>query len=57
MLPLLPPDEQRKISSLLKSQLAEAAAIAQAAALQLAEIERLPQRILAQAFNEEGSAA
>jgi type I restriction enzyme S subunit len=43
-------EEQRCIVARLKSQLAEASAIAQAAAQQLAEIERLPQRILAQAF-------
>lgn len=43
-------DEQRRIVTRLKSQLAEATAIAQAAADQLAEIERLPQRLLAQAF-------
>ena len=43
-------DEQRRIVTRLKSQLAEADAIAQAAAAQLAEIERLPQRLLAQAF-------
>ncbi len=42
-------DEQRRSVARLKSQLAEATAIAQAAA-QLAEIDRLPQRILAQAF-------
>jgi type I restriction enzyme S subunit len=44
-------DEQHRITVRLKSQLAEADAIAQAAAVQLAEIERLPQLILAQAFN------
>lgn len=54
MLPLLSSDEQRKIASRLKSQLAEAAAIAQAAAAQLAEIERLPQKLLAQAFSTQG---
>lgn len=43
--------DQRRIVSRLKSQLAEADAIAQAAATQLAEIECLPQRLLAQAFN------
>lgn len=36
----------------LKSQLAEADAIAQAAAAQLKEIEGLPQKLLAQAFSE-----
>jgi type I restriction enzyme S subunit len=49
-MPLLPIDEQRIIASRLKSQLAEATAISHAAAAQLAEIDRLPQRILAQAF-------
>ena len=43
-------DEQRRIVASLKSRLAEADAIAAAAAAQLAEIERLPQRLLAQAF-------
>ena len=43
-------DDQHRIVTRLKSQLAEADAIAQAAAAQLAEIERLPQRLLAQAF-------
>lgn len=44
-------DDQRRIVARLKSQLAQANTIAQAAAAQLAEIERLPQRLLAQAFN------
>ena len=44
-------DEQRRIVARLKAQLAQADAIAQAAAAQLAEVERLPQRLLAQAFN------
>ena len=48
--PLLPIAEQYKLASRLKSQLVEVTAIAQAAAAQLAEIDRLPQRILAQAF-------
>jgi type I restriction enzyme S subunit len=43
-------DEQRRLVGRLKAQLAEAAAIHQGAAEQLAEIERLPQRLLAQAF-------
>lgn len=43
--------EQRRIVQDLQSQLAEANAIARAAAAQLAEIERLPQRLLAQAFD------
>ncbi|MCC6195271.1 MAG: restriction endonuclease subunit S [Burkholderiales bacterium] len=48
---VLPPlADQRRIVTSLQSQLAEADAIAQAAAAQLAEIERLPRRILALAF-------
>ncbi|MBS0463348.1 MAG: restriction endonuclease subunit S, partial [Proteobacteria bacterium] len=47
-------DEQRRIVARLQSQLAQADAIAQAAAAQLAQIERLPQRLLAQAFAEQG---
>ena len=43
-------DEQRGIARRLQAQLAEAAHIHAAAAAQLAEIERLPQRLLAQAF-------
>ncbi|MFO1250289.1 MAG: restriction endonuclease subunit S [Inhella sp.] len=50
-IPAPPLDEQRRIVARLKSQLAEADAIAQAARAQLAEIERLPQRLLAQAFD------
>lgn len=42
--------DQRRIVADLKTQLAEAAAIHQAATAQLAGIERLPQRLLAQAF-------
>lgn len=45
---------QRRLVTRLKAQLAETAAIAQAAAAQLAEIERLPQRLLAQAFHMQG---
>lgn len=45
-------NDQRRIVARLKSQLAEADTIAQATAAQLAEIERLPQRLLAQAFND-----
>lgn len=48
-------DEQRLIVNRLKAQLAEVDAIAQAAAMQLAEIERLPQKLLAQAFNTQGA--
>jgi len=51
-LPLPKQDEQRRIVARLKSQLAEADAIAQAAAAQLKEIEGLPQKLLAQAFSE-----
>jgi type I restriction enzyme S subunit len=47
-------DEQRRIVRRLKAQLAEADAIAKAAAEQLAEVERLPQRLLAQAFGGAG---
>lgn len=47
-------DDQRQLVAHLKAQLAEAEAIAQAAAAQLAEIERLPQRLLAQAFGQSG---
>jgi type I restriction enzyme S subunit len=49
-LPLPPLNEQRSFTSRLQDQLAEADAIAQAAAAQMAEIERLPPRLLAQAF-------
>ena len=48
-------DEQRRIVQRLKSQLAEADAIRQAAAKQLAAIESLPQKLLAQAFNPQGN--
>lgn len=44
-------NEQRRIIQRLRSQLAEADVIARAATAQLAEIERLPQRILAAAFD------
>jgi type I restriction enzyme S subunit len=44
-------EKQRNIAARLKAQLAEVAVIQQAAAAQLSETERLPQRILAQAFN------
>lgn len=50
-LPLPPIGEQRQFVQRLQSQLSEASVIAQAAAAQLAEIERLPQRLLAQAFD------
>lgn len=53
----MPPyTEQQRIIKRLNSQLAEVAAIHQAATAQLAEIEQLPQRILAQAFNAQGEA-
>lgn len=48
--PRLSLDDQRSVVTRLKAQLAEADAIAQAAATQLAEIERLPQRLLARVF-------
>jgi type I restriction enzyme S subunit len=47
-------NEQRRIAARLKAQLAEVAVIQQAAAAQLSEIERLPQRILAQTFDTHG---
>ncbi len=50
-------DEQRRIVTRLKARLAQADAMAQAAAAQLAEIERLPQRLLAQAFALQGDRA
>lgn len=43
-------EEQRRIVTRLKAQLAEVETVRRAAAAQLAEIERLPQRLLAQAF-------
>ena len=48
-------DTQRHLVSRLQAKLAQADAIAHAAAAQLAEIERLPQRLLAQAFNSHGA--
>ena len=53
-MPLVPLDEQRRIVARLKAQLAEADSVAQAASAQLADIERLPQRLLARAFTETG---
>ncbi|MFZ2235995.1 MAG: restriction endonuclease subunit S, partial [Dokdonella sp.] len=53
-LPLPSIAEQRSLSSRLKAQLAEVDAIQQAAAARLAEIRRMPQRLLAQAFNTKG---
>lgn len=47
-------DDQRRLVARLQSQLAQADAIARTAAAQLAQIERLPQRLLAQAFAEQG---
>lgn len=47
-------DDQRRIVAHLQSQLAQADAIAQATRDQLAEIERLPQRLLARAFTPQG---
>lgn len=49
--------EQRRIVARLKAKLAESDAIAQAARAQLAEIERLPQQLLAQAFDERGESS
>ena len=45
---------QQSIVRRLKKQLAETDAIHQAAIAQLAEIERLPQKLLAQAFPPQG---
>ena len=53
--PDLPLNEQLRFVARLKTQLAEADAIRQAAAAQLAEIERLPQKLLAQAFHAQGA--
>lgn len=47
-------EEQRQIAARLKAQLAEVETARKAAASQLAEIERLPQRLLAQAFGQVG---
>lgn len=47
-------DEQRRVVQSLQAQLAEVNIIAQAATAQRAEIERLPQRLLAQAFRPQG---
>lgn len=47
-------EEQRRIAARLKAQLAEVETARQAAQVQLAEIERLPQRLLAQAFAFQG---
>ncbi|OOG57882.1 hypothetical protein B0E48_06360 [Rhodanobacter sp. C03] len=49
-------DEQTRIVKRLKSQLAEVGCTHQAVVAQLAEIEGLPQRILAQAVNTQGDA-
>jgi len=46
--------EQRQIAARLKAQLAEVEAARQAAQAQLAEINRLPQKLLAQAFTLQG---
>jgi type I restriction enzyme S subunit len=55
--PAISLNEQHRIVAHLKAQLAEADPIAQAARAQLAEIERLPQKLLAQAFNPQGDVA
>ena len=49
-IPLLTEDQQRCIAARLKAQLAEVETARQAAQRQLAELEILPQRLLAQAF-------
>lgn len=48
--PLPPLDEQRKFATCLKAQLDEANAIAEVAARQMSDIERLPQRLFAESF-------
>ncbi|MCR6664166.1 MAG: restriction endonuclease subunit S [Luteimonas sp.] len=53
-LPALPIEKQREVATHLKAQLAEADAIHRAATAQLAEIEFLPQQLLAQAFPSQG---
>ncbi|WP_334179608.1 restriction endonuclease subunit S [Pseudoxanthomonas sp.] len=53
-IPLLPIDVQKEVALKLKEALAETDAIHQAAIAQLAEIERLPQKLLAQAFPPQG---
>ena len=50
-IPAPPITTQRQLVTHLQAQLAQADAIAQASAAQLAEIERLPQRLLARAFS------
>ncbi len=52
-LPPLP--EQHQIAYRLKAQLAEVENARKAAVMQLAEIEQLPQKLLAQAFNTQGA--
>lgn len=47
--------EQTHIATRLTRQLAEVENARKAAAMQLAEIERLPQKLLAQAFNAQGA--
>lgn len=56
-LPMPPLDEQHQFTQHLNAQLAEADVIVQATRAQLAEIERLPQKLLAQAFNPQGDVA
>ena len=48
-------DEQRRIVAYLKDQLTEANALRATLTSQLSEIERLPQRLLAQAFSPQGN--
>jgi type I restriction enzyme S subunit len=55
--PQLSIERQQKLSASLRAQLIEADAIRQAATTQLAEIERLPQRLLAQAFGAQQGAS
>ena len=46
--------EQRRIVARLTAQLGESEAITEATRSQMAEIERLPQRLLARAFGQDG---
>lgn len=53
-IPLLPLDDQSRIVTTLKQQLAEADALRTALEQQLRDLDALPQRILAQVFNPQG---
>lgn len=56
-IPLLPLDDQRRIVAHLKQQLTEADALRAALENQQRDLDALPQRILAQAFNPQGESA